>query len=376
VGRGISSSIPSWSHDGSRLAWTETNRAEGPSVVTSRVDRRETTRDPLPLEPFYVSWNPTDTHIAVLGHSATGRGVGVAVSELADRNTLPVELDAAPSYYLSWAADGEQFLAKRGIADLTVVGIGGRSTVLVEPTGRGQAPIWLEDGRLIGIEATDRSRALVIASSGQVIGSVLETDPAVGMVFTADPTGRWLAIQALAAESLLDPAKDAIRSSDGSEPEGELLIVDLSNGRPVWRTGVRGQSWVWAPDGQSLLILTTEGPNDEGPLIVDSVIWHLPTPGSGEEPDLISGPSFEPTDRFVQEWMPFFDQYVQDMTLWSPDSSGWTFAGRPVGDREGQPGIHVVGAGPGDEPVRVGDGQMSVWAPTAGGGGGAAPSPA
>ncbi|MCP3909824.1 MAG: hypothetical protein GY713_02610, partial [Actinomycetia bacterium] len=56
VGRGISSSIPSWSHDGSRLAWTETNRAEGPSVVTSRVDRRETTRDPLPLEPFYVSW--------------------------------------------------------------------------------------------------------------------------------------------------------------------------------------------------------------------------------------------------------------------------------------------------------------------------------
>ncbi|MCP5029389.1 MAG: hypothetical protein GY929_24215 [Actinomycetia bacterium] len=377
--RGISATIPAWSRDGSRLAWAETDRAEGPSVVTSRLDRRESTRDPLTVVPFYVSWNPTDTHIAVLGSASGGRAVGVSVSELADRNSLPNELDVAGSYYLSWAADGDRFLAHRAGQDLTVVDIRGRAATLVSPTGHHQAPVWLEDGRIIGVEATDRNRALVIAPAGQVIGTVLETDLNVGMVFTADPTGRWLAIQALPTQAPADPITDPVRGSDGAEEIGEILIVDLSDGRVAWRTGKRGQAWLWSPDGQSLLILTSEGPIGDGgeQLTLDSWVWNLPEAGSTEAPTQSVGVSFEPSERFLGQWLPFFDQHVQDTTLWAPDSSGWTFAGVPQTESGPQrAGVYVVGADPGDEPVYVVPGEVSVWAPSAGGGGGAAPSPA
>ena len=78
------------------------------------------------------------------------------------------------------------------------------------------------------------------------------------------------------------------------------------------------------------------------------------------------GSSFS-TDRFVpslelsRDYFPFFEQYAQSMTLWSPDGSAFVYAGQQ--DESGESGVWIQPATPRIAPVRVADGVVASWSP-------------
>ena len=63
-------------------------------------------------------------------------------------------------------------------------------------------------------------------------------------------------------------------------------------------------------------------------------------------------PGFAPSEPFVTGLLPFFPQYAQSMTLWSPDSLSFAY---PTRD-----GIWVQELDGGD-PVKVTEGSWVAW---------------
>ena len=78
--------------------------------------------------------------------------------------------------------------------------------------------------------------------------------------------------------------------------------------------------------------------------------------------DIISGESrelftFQPTDQF-SAILPYFDQYHQSATIWSPDSNNLVLS---FLDSTGKPGIAVVAASGQLQPRRLADGYLAFW---------------
>jgi len=67
-----------------------------------------------------------------------------------------------------------------------------------------------------------------------------------------------------------------------------------------------------------------------------------------------------PSRTFLTNYISFFDQYAQSMTLWSPDSSAFTYPGI---NAKGQRGIWVQKLGEDEDAKLVHDGIYVAWSP-------------
>ena len=70
--------------------------------------------------------------------------------------------------------------------------------------------------------------------------------------------------------------------------------------------------------------------------------------------------SFLPTLMYMRDYLPFFEQYAQALTPWSPDSSRFVYAGA---DRRGESGIWVQAADGAVPPILIADGVFASWSP-------------
>jgi len=67
--------------------------------------------------------------------------------------------------------------------------------------------------------------------------------------------------------------------------------------------------------------------------------------------------TFLPSDRFLQ-LLPYFDQYHQSVTIWSPDSQNLVVSAY---NQDRQPGIWVVAASGNLEPRFIAPGWVGFW---------------
>jgi TolB protein len=67
--------------------------------------------------------------------------------------------------------------------------------------------------------------------------------------------------------------------------------------------------------------------------------------------------TFRPSEIFLSQFLPFFDQYALSHRLWSPASDAVVL---PMVGTEGASGIYVVSVESG-EATRVADGAMAFW---------------
>jgi hypothetical protein len=74
--------------------------------------------------------------------------------------------------------------------------------------------------------------------------------------------------------------------------------------------------------------------------------------------ETIEGPEFAPLPHWINDYLPFHDQYARSMTLWSPDGESFAFAGL-IDDRSGI-WRHDLAE---DETTFVIDGTWVVWSP-------------
>jgi hypothetical protein len=129
-----------------------------------------------------------------------------------------------------------------------------------------------------------------------------------------------------------------------------LSVIDVGTGETVEITDAAIAAFFWSPDGERLLYLDPDP--DEEQFRFRWGVW------DGTSSFLT--PPFVPSLLFAREYLQFFEQYAQSMSLWSPDGSAFAYPGM---NEDGEEGIWIQSARPDRAPVLVADGDFVAWSP-------------
>jgi TolB protein len=326
---------PVWSPDGRSVAWVELPTG-GPSasstLVTSRPDgsgRREVVVD---TGAFFLQWDPTSSRIAYLGSFQDVIGMGVADAEVEGAmvaNTLGV----GQPFYLSWGPEGDRLLVHVGSDTLGLLDLRGELESVGERPGLFHAPVWLSDGRFV-YAVQDGERQELVVREGDRSRPLVRFRGAIE--FVVSPRGDRVAYRV-----------------DAGSGFGKVAVVGIRSARSRTVSDHPASAFHWSPDGSRLLLMTPEEGDDP-----TTHRWHV-WDGRASEP---IGPTFLPSPTYLREYLPFFGQYAQTMTLWSPDGGSFAFAGL-IGDRAG---IWIQDLDSDEPTFVVEDGATVAWSPVDG----------
>lgn len=323
---------PTWSRDG-HIAWVRVEVAENQALVavvaTSTGQGTRPTEAATATVPFYLSWDPTSSRIAYLG-SPGGSRIELGIVEVADEGD-GTHLDAGEPFYLSWGPDGDELLVHVGEDRLERLGLDGSLTTVADRPGAFSAPVWTDDGYVYASASQDGQR-LVVHDVGARTGRPLVPFAEL-LTFVVSPDGERIAFQVI--------------EEAGSLP---LSVIEVGTGETVEVTDAPTAAYFWSPDGERLLYL------DPDP--VEGQLWYRWGVWDGRSS--FTTPRFVPSLRLAREYLSFFEQYAQSMTLWSPDGSAFAYPGM---NEDGEQGIWVQSARPDRAPVLVAEGDFVAWSP-------------
>jgi TolB protein len=391
---GTTFGFPAWSPDGSRVAAIAYDTA-GPAITIFPVPARDQHPSPAPspvvvyrsaaVPPFYLYWTPDGSHISFLATESNGISLRVAPAD----GSAPLEggpgtviRQGAPLYF-DWIAT-DRLLLHVGTGAAAFLGEVGPDGTPVAPalTGAGdfRAAVTGPNGRYVAfVRGAVPSAEIVVAARD---GSAEHATPVFGpAAIVFDPTGDTAAtIGSLEASA-----------TPLAFPIGPLRLIDAASG--AVRTLLDGTvvGFFWSPDGRTIAALrlqpgsgstvadrSTVSPaaivaaaaisNPSGsaasPLEAPS-----PAPTPGPELHLLfisvadgavrSDRIVHPTERFVNEYLPYFDQYALSHRVWAPDSSAILL---PLVDATGAD--QLVSLQPDGNPSpHVFDGTVGFWSP-------------
>jgi WD40 repeat protein len=298
---------PVWSPDGRSVAWAElelTDQGASSRVVTSAPDGSSRTEFPVETGTFFLQWDPTSSRIAYLGNFEGAIGMGVA-GRSANGDPVATTLGVGQPFYLSWSPEGQQLLIHVGSETLGTLDLERNLVPIGDAPGIFQAPVWLADGRMV-YAATAKDRQSLVVRDGNRAKELVAFEGSIE--FVASPDGTRI----------------AYRVDDGSGLGG-IDVVDVRSARSHNVTDAPTSAFQWSPDGRRLLLMTMEESDD--PTTHRWQVW------DGKVASQI-GPTFLPSPTFWRDYVPFYGQFSQSMTLWSPDGSSFAFAGL-IGERAG-----------------------------------------
>lgn len=348
---------PTWSRRGDRLAWSRTTAA-GTELVFHTVSTGEIlTSDLTGTSAFYLQWSSDDSTVAYLRNAPNGAGVELGVAEPGVQGS---PLAATAPFFVSWAPTDATLVAHAGATRLVVLATGPANgsgdgsqppdlpASIVDPTGSFSAPAWLDDRTVIA--ATPRGLARIDVDNGHAELLVELSDP---VRFTLSPDRTKVAYQVPAMEAGLRIAFDPVPALPG------LIVLDLVTGAQTTVTEEFAFWWEWSPDGKRLAWLTGFSRQRT------EVRWSF---WDGEIS--VASLPYRMSDQIVGAYLPFFEQYVQSVTGWSPDGTAFAFAGEIVGSGA-QPGnsvwVQLLDSDDnGDDngevaPIRVAEGDVVTW---------------
>jgi TolB protein len=297
---------PVWSPDGTSVAWVEIGTSApsaSSTLVTIRADgsgRREVVVD---TATFFLLWDPTSSRLAYLGSFRDAVGMGVADTG-ADGGPVATTLGLGQPFYLSWGPKGDRLLIHVGADTLGTIDLEGNLESIGDRPGVFHAPVWLEDGRFV-YAVQDGERQLLVVRDGGRQRVLVRFRGAIE--FVVSPDGHRIAYRV-----------------DG-EGFGTVSVVRIDSARSRAVTDRPTSAFSWSPDGRRLLLMTPAEGDDP-----TTHRWHV---WSGRDTNPI-GPAFVPSPTYLRDYLPFFGQFAQTMTLWSPDGRSFAYAGL-VGDRAG-----------------------------------------
>jgi hypothetical protein len=327
---------PTWSPDGARIAWVQVEIADGEMtavLVTTGADGRRPTATPTAVVPFYLSWDPTASRVAYLGTSEAS-GIELGIAEVGDEGTEGVAIDAGSPFYFSWHPEGEQMVVHVGDERLERLALDGVATAVGDRPGTFDAPVWTADGRsLVFASTTDRGQRLVVHDLEEGDSSELVAFDG-GITFVVSPDGRRIAFQVFAGQTEIGP----------------LSVIDRRTGRIEQVAPGVAPAYFWSPAGDRLLYLLPE--------VEPEGTWFRWGVWDGDQS--FTTPRFLPSEVFARQYLQFFEQYAQSMTLWAPDGSAFVYAGL---SEAGEDGVWIQAARSNVGPIRVGDGVFASWSP-------------
>lgn len=334
---------PTWSPDGKYIAWTRLISNRGNTQATLQIGDHlgQQQRDlQLPFAPFYYYWSPDSERLAYLSNWVYQNMGALAlriVETSADKLSSKTLALGQPSYF-SWGPDSRRLITHIGNQLTSVRSIDGGNTKLSEESSGFSAPQWMADGeKLIYAVGDGDEQALILSElDGSKIQEVTTYEDRI--TFSVSSTSRYFAY------TTDDPA-DRQNSASG------LYVMDIDSMRTQELSSDPVLGFIWSPDGEKLAYMSMEGSGRNAK--VRWFIWGT-ADGAVQKYD-----SFVPSRTFLQNYLPFFDQYVQSMTLWSPDSSAFTYAGN---GSDGGSSVWVQKLGE-DSAIEVGDGVFAAWSP-------------
>jgi Tol biopolymer transport system component len=129
-----------------------------------------------------------------------------------------------------------------------------------------------------------------------------------------------------------------------------LTVVDVASGETTQVTDQTVGAFFWSPDGERLLYLDLDA--------ADGRVWYRW--GVWNQKRSFRTTRFLPSQVMIEQYFPFFEQYAQSMSLWSPDGSAFAYAGM---NEDGEAGIWIQSARSDRAPVLVSDGTFVAWSP-------------
>jgi hypothetical protein len=351
---------PTWSPESDRLALLrhtfEAGDVAASSIVIAEADGpgRTVAFESEKEHPIYLSWSPVGDHVTLLTGRATDSAYKVWNIPAAGGEAQLV--DAGRPVYWSWAPGGDGLLAhidgsiqdNPGTARISLLQLGptvSEQRLDVEPFIF-QAPSFSPAGDLALIAGYARSGTPALLLTTPLGDSVAELAPLeTAAAFGWSPTGRY------AAYIHAEPNQPGLI--------GRLFLVALTDPEdPV--TIETGDSLVvafdWAPNGEQILSYApAQGPPEtEGGDPTLLLQLRVTQARSGDTRRL---GTFRPTDDFVN-LLPFFDQYAQSSTAWSPDSRNIVFTAQTD---DGTSAVFVLAASGTVEPRGIAEGVYAVW---------------
>ncbi|MEZ4511541.1 MAG: hypothetical protein R3C62_06685 [Chloroflexota bacterium] len=315
----LSFRFPAWSPDGRYIAAIGNGRlSSGIYVVADSADPVEPTAlyTDNRSSPIYLSWSPDSEQVGFIT-PGVGRDLALHLAP-ADGASESRELATGSPFYWRWGGDGSQILFSTSdlVGLLTVAN--GRQEVLAT-SGRFQAPDISPDGRFWAYATANRFRRNAQLVLHNTITSERTTTAHAGLVAMGwSPTANQLAY--------ISPAQES------SFFYGALRLLDAESGRSRVLSDDTVLAFFWSPNGRYLAYISIpESPADRqqaasnGRLLGKPVQQHANLRLNLSLVDVTTDTGlallqFQPTPLFLNQFLPFFDQYAHSHQLWSPDS--------------------------------------------------------
>ncbi len=356
--------LPVWSPNAESLAFAsfEGTRGESPtsmSLFTASKDG-ESLVEALKGPNFLVfyHWGPTSDQVGVIAQTPNQ---GLSLQTIPSSGGEPRLVDAGSPYYWAWSPDGSAVLAHVGGS---VSSQSRLSLLQLEPEvvefgldvklAPFKAPAFSPDGSkiLVAGQTDEGTNALMLMDALGQNQQVL-TEYNGNISFAWSPNGQRIAYVVSPDNELGTP--------------GPLTIVDPSGKKdPVVLKDRDVYAFFWSPNSQQIAYFINqpmEGEEDaeeaEEQNQQEIFIWglHVLDADNGRSHSVQT--TLVATEQFLQV-IPYFDQYHQALTIWSPDSKNLVLSGyRP----DGTPTIVVAAASGKLEPRYIADGYVAFWSP-------------
>jgi TolB protein len=355
-----------WSPDG-QLAFALAND-KGSDLFMAQADGSRRTRlysGGPNVAPFYLYWSPDSQRIAFLSPSRVG-GMALWMADSGKADSAHSIGQGSPSYF-SWSPDSQSLLShvggaqnESGNAHLSILHPGESGSIeLPDVPGNFQAPAWSPDGQsFLVVRQTDQGTDELVLAEGddRRVLTGAKISPRSGLAFAWSPRGDRIAF------ATLSPRANSLYDS----------VVVMNPADQTSRVMAQGQiaAFFWSPDGERLAVLwmdvSEQGPQGRviparwspSPAPQSSSVrlaWSVVNVADGATVDF---PSFRPTDAFLL-LIPYFDQYAQSLSLWSPDGRQLVYA--DVDDRQAA-SIRVLDTTQPNQPARrLVSGTFAAW---------------
>ena len=362
---------PTWSRDGSQVAFVGLS-ADGEQVETKVMvanvddDSVNEVYTSANEHPIYLNWSPDNTNITFISSNVSAQNMILqsVPAQGGDRTIL----DTGSPYYWSWAPDGRVMIVHAGgaaastpehIAFLNVdssnvtesaVNVPSSSTAS-SPTQAFQAPAWSPDGNSIALaHASDKENQIIVTDAAG------ENPKTVG-TFTEKTAFAW------SGDSTRLAYIDGQQALDAGTI-GSLHVVDLKSSEELVKDG-NIIAFFWSPSGEEIAYFVLMQTQADGSSPGDSsgsaqttpqflVQLHVLNVTNGESRELFT---YRPTQQFLSV-LPYFDQYHQSATIWSPDNNNLVLS---FLSSSGSPGIAIVAASGKLEPRILAQGYLAFW---------------